>query len=546
MSLSRPTIVTPIAAFDATVGTTIYYNISGGELPTKNKFQIFNEDYTIVWDSEFVDGYNNYVVIPPDTTHLVNGTKYYILVQTGLGNEVSPVSYMVEFYCYTTPVFEFTDVPSIVPSSTYAFGAEYSQAQNELLNTYIFTLYNTSNIPIATSGSLYASSLTPTQGIYSLSYNFDGMLDGQTFKIGLTGETLQHTKIEIAPVEFQVQYDEKAPVGAITLKSVCKEGKVVVTSAIDANNGIPDRDVTYIDNKEADLRSNSVLWDNVETEQDFTIRTVFRAAWSYDDSAFHIIWNGQMTNTHINIGYQRYDKISSIVFHPFGVSYVDETGYISEIGQRDFSENDDVILIYVNNNIVGITALKDNAHYRYNNVTYTFPSAGLYCPFSREHADDPDYQVEFIRNHSVVPIMRIFDDEGVEFGLITYRYQRQNHSGTINGIVDCVLSFIDYTDVHSNELYGIPNDLTKFVLQIRHKNNEWTLSLGMLEQPTPSLYMDTNNDVHEVWFDELTPYINYTIDSTETEDNLTATYNDNNIKPEFSYSENNGDVKITI
>lgn len=428
MSLSRPTIVTPIAAFDATVGTTIYYNISGGELPTKNKFQIFNEDYTIVWDSEFVDGYNNYVVIPPDTTHLVNGTKYYILVQTGLGNEVSPVSYMVAFYCYTTPVFEFTDVPSIVPSSTYIFSAEYSQAQNELLNTYIFTLYNTSNIPIATSGALYASSLTPTQGVYSLSYNFDGMLDGQTFKIGLTGETLQHTKLEITPVEFQVQYDEKEAVGAITLKSVCKEGKVVVTSSIDANNGIPHRDVTYIDNKEADLSSNSVLWDNVETEQDFTIRTVFRA---------------------VNV-----------------------------------------------------------------------------------------------KPHQDKTIMTLQSDTGQTIGTIGYRYNAFIEDAQYR--VDCFLVIPDSQKIFSNSLYGIPNDLTKFVLQVRHKNNAWTLRLGILEQPTPSLYMDRNSDVHEVWFDEVTPYIEYTIDSTETEDNLTATYNDDNIKPEFNYSENNGDVKITI
>lgn len=281
MALSKPVIKTPIAAFDATFGTTVYYDVVGGDLPTKNKFQIISNLGTVIYTSSWTSTYNNYITIPSGIG-LQNGQSYFITVQTGTASATSATSNQVQFYCYTTPTFIFTNVSSVIPSSTYTFSASYQQSQNELLNTYIFTLYNAQNVVVATSGVQYASGLTPQSGAYTLSYNFGGLLDGQTFKIGLQGETVQHTILTIEPVQFSVSYEQQPMLDVLSLTNICNEGTVRVDSTLKVYQGRSSSTVTYINNDEADLRNNMAVWEkvNLNVESDFTLYLKFRgAAW---------------------------------------------------------------------------------------------------------------------------------------------------------------------------------------------------------------------------------------------------------------------------
>lgn len=396
MALSKPIIDTNrIAAFDATIGTTIYYSIIGGDTPTRNRVTVVDTNGDICYRSSWVSTFNNYCSIPANASYsgraLINGNPYFVYVETGDANNVSPQSNQVQVYCYTTPTFEFVDAPSTVPSSTYNFQAKYKQIENEKLNTYIFTLYNVENVAIATSGELYAAQL-PLSDTYILSYVFSGLLDGQTFKIGLQGVTVNNTKLTIEPQQFVVSYTQEETKGEMTLTNNCKTGVVEVASSLDVHNGVPFKDVVYINDDEVDLRNNIVEWLDVETQDNFTIRTIFRVA-----------------------ALTQYDSITILQSQ-------------TNIGAPYFS------------------------------VTY------LYDPTTKANS--------------------------------------------------CRLS--DYTTspstvVNSNVLYGIPNDLTKFVLQIRRNNNQWSVQIAVYDQPTPTLYTNENDDVYVSYVGTTKPPIEYSI-----------------------------------
>lgn len=431
MALSKPIIDTNrIAAFDTTIGTTIYYSIIGGDTPTRNRVTVVDTNGDICYQSSWVSTFNNYCSIPANASYsgraLINGNPYFVYVETGDANNVSPQSNQVQVYCYTTPTFEFIDAPSTVPSSTYNFQAKYKQIENEKLNTYIFTLYNVEDIAIATSGELYAAQL-PLSDTYILSYVFSGLLDGQTFKIGLQGVTVSNTKLTIEPQQFVVSYTQEETKGEITLTNNCKTGVVEVASSLDVHNGVPFKDVVYINDDEADLRNNIVEWLDVETEDNFTIRTIFRAA------------------------------------------------ALTQYG--------------------GITILQ-----------------------SQTNIGAPYFSVAYLYDST-----------------IKANFCRLSDYTTSPSIV-----------VDSNVLYGIPNDLTKFVLQIRRNNNQWSVQIAVYDQPTPTLYTDANDDVYASYVGTTEPPIEYSIETEDVVGNLIATYDDATVQPSFDYNDTNGDIKITI
>jgi hypothetical protein len=120
MALTRPTAKTK-AAFDATKSETFYFNVEGGDLVTGNKITIVdqvtgNTVYTTPSEDIGRLVYNRTVpsnlLPPPQGSGLVNGKYYYYYFNTFNANgDMSVNSNPVPFYCYTTPVIEFTNLP---------------------------------------------------------------------------------------------------------------------------------------------------------------------------------------------------------------------------------------------------------------------------------------------------------------------------------------------------------------------------------------------------------------------------------------------------
>jgi hypothetical protein len=104
MALVRPTARTK-AAFDAIKNETFYFTVGGGDLVTKNRITIVDQDTNeIAYQDTTAEGYYALNHIVPANT-LMNGKYYYYYINTfNSSGTMSVDSNSVPFYCYTTPV----------------------------------------------------------------------------------------------------------------------------------------------------------------------------------------------------------------------------------------------------------------------------------------------------------------------------------------------------------------------------------------------------------------------------------------------------------
>lgn len=284
MALSKP-ILNPIGAWDVTVGAIFTFNVIGGDQVQGNKLTIMKQsDQSIVYEEQ-VSSFVYTHTVPADAPDLTNGEYYVAYIQTvrteGGSDVYSEPSNSIQFYCYTTPTFEFVDLPAEVPSSEYTFEATYSQEEGEELSTYSFYIYNINGVLIKTSGILYASNLVPTmvgdEITYDLSYTIQGLENTLAYYIELVGTTVANTQLTTGREYFVVNYS--GAISGVLLKATnqCDQGNILIESFLDVMNGQTLKDPTYVENKEIDLRDNEVVWDDLSEQTDFSIRIVFRA-----------------------------------------------------------------------------------------------------------------------------------------------------------------------------------------------------------------------------------------------------------------------------
>ena len=260
MALTTPILYT-ISAFDATQVQTFTFASIGGSQVVANTLTIKNNATLTTVYSVTQTTFKFEHILPANT--LTNGTYYQATLTTkdAQGN-VSNASVPIQFYCYSQPSFEISNMPTgnIVTNSSYAFTVTYNQAQGEILNAYVFNLYSASGALISTSNTMYN---TDTSLPLSISYLFSGFEDKTTYSIEVNGVTANGTQITTGRVSFTVDYVKPDMFSFLYLTNNCKGGYITIKSNVIGINGEsnPENPV-YIDNKEIDLReSNSyVKW----------------------------------------------------------------------------------------------------------------------------------------------------------------------------------------------------------------------------------------------------------------------------------------------
>lgn len=268
--LTQP-ILNPIAAFDATVEHTISFVAIGGAQVLGNRLVISNNQTGAVVYNQMQTTMRLEHVIPANT--LQNGGYYNAVVYTvSSGGEESVASTAVPFYCYSRPTLTINNIPATetIENGTYTFTASYSQAENELLDSYQFTLYDSNRNILSQSNLIYY------QTDSSLSYTFVGMSNDTAYYIGITGETVNGTQITSGLVYFTVRYSQPASFAICDLVNDCENGYIQISSNIVAIDGKSNPDPPiYIDDKEVDLREPGswVEWDEgFDIQNDFTMR----------------------------------------------------------------------------------------------------------------------------------------------------------------------------------------------------------------------------------------------------------------------------------
>ena len=119
-------LTTPIlysqAAFDATQAHTFTFNVVGGEQVTQNKLVITNQSTSEIVYQAVQTTYKFEHILPANT--LTNGVYYsaYIVTYNANGT-ASAQSNSIQFYCYSTPSFAFSNLPinNIITNSSYNF-----------------------------------------------------------------------------------------------------------------------------------------------------------------------------------------------------------------------------------------------------------------------------------------------------------------------------------------------------------------------------------------------------------------------------------------
>lgn len=268
--LTQP-IVNPISAFDATKSQTISFVVIGGAQVIGNRLVISNNETGVQVYNQTQSTMKLEHTIPAGT--LTNGGYYNAVIYTidNSGSE-SDASIPIPFYCYSTPVLTIDNIPAseTIENGTYTFTGSYSQLENEVLNSYQYTLYDSNREILSQTPLIYY------QTDSSLSYTFVGMSNDTSYYISLTGETVNGTSITTGYLYFTVRYLQPTSFAICDLVNDCDNGYIQISSNIVAIDGISNPDPpTYIDDKEVDLREDGtyVQWnEGFDIKDDFTMR----------------------------------------------------------------------------------------------------------------------------------------------------------------------------------------------------------------------------------------------------------------------------------
>lgn len=261
--LTKP-ILYSVPAFDASNGYTFTFEVIGGNQVVKNEIMIKNNVSNDTVYTSTVSTFEFKHTVPPNI--LKNGTYYNVSIRTySATDEVSDWSMPVQFYCYTTPVVEFTNMPvnNIIENSSYSFEATYNQLEKERMNLYRFNLYNDEKILVATSDDQYIGNNEEPPNV--ISYTFSGFEDDAFYFIECVVSTINNTVVTTGLVPFTVNYVNPNIYAIITLENNACKGWIKITSNATliegTNNPEPPK---YIDNEKVDLTEDGsfVRWDD--------------------------------------------------------------------------------------------------------------------------------------------------------------------------------------------------------------------------------------------------------------------------------------------
>lgn len=264
-----------MVAWDVANGQTFTFNVIGGDAVVGNILYILdNNTNTVVYTLTTIS-FQYKAIVPANAVGLINGTYYSAYVVTENSNgDLSLPSNTIQFYCYTTPSWGITNISagSVVNNSSIAPQALYLQVEGEALSDYIFTLYDSSQAQLATSGTKYtgssASSLT-------VNYDFFGLEDNTVYYIRAIGHTVGGTLIDTGYIQFTVSYILPETFNVLTVQNNCNDGYITYYSLAYAIEGTSNPSPpVYVDGK-VDLTSSGswVQWnDNFVVEDNFTLK----------------------------------------------------------------------------------------------------------------------------------------------------------------------------------------------------------------------------------------------------------------------------------
>ena len=329
MSLTRPTLIA-VPSFDATQSFTFRFTVQSGSAQiVANQLTIRRQsDNQIVYQERQETFKYEHIV---NVDELTNGVYYNAdVVVFDADDNQSPTSIPIQFWCYTTPTIEFTNVPlnNIIENASFNFDFTYNQIEGELINSYVINLYNAFQTQIATSGVVYVQNGSPP---YEGSYLFAGFEDNTTYFIQITGTTINNAVVSSDKIQFNVNYSRPDLFTLVELTNNCEEGYITLKSNIVLieGNSNPTPPV-YIDNDSVDLTQNNswVEWnDGYSVSGDFLTRLWFRNPNPYSQILQFTNAQGQTIVMNYMQGYENVNSNESQAYIEVYVQSIDGMEY---------------------------------------------------------------------------------------------------------------------------------------------------------------------------------------------------------------------------
>lgn len=330
MALTKP-ILLPVPAFDATQPYTFTFAVQSSSAQiTANRLTIRRQtDNQIVYEEQQETFKYEHIV---SADELTNGTYYNaeLIVYDAEGN-ASPTSVPIQFYCYSTPIVTFTNLPvnNIIQNASFSFAFSYTQTEGEKINSYVMNLYNSTGIQLSTSGINYATDGTPP---YTGSYTFAGLENGSTYLIELIATTINNTVVTTGKIQITIEYSRPDLFTLVEIDNNCEEGYIILTSNIVLIEGSSNPSPPiYIDDKEIDLtgEGNWVKWeDGYSISGDMLTRLWFRNPNEYTQIMQFSNTDGQIIRLNFMLGYENVDSSDEQAYVEMYVQSATEQYYI--------------------------------------------------------------------------------------------------------------------------------------------------------------------------------------------------------------------------
>lgn len=288
MALTTP-ILSQIGSFDATDNYVFSFVVNGGDVVVSNTLEIYNDSTNALVYSNTQSTYKEEHSLPQNTT--VNGVKYRARLKTSNSSgQFSEWSNDILFYCYSAPILNFINPPSVITTPQINIKAEYFQNEDEMLKYYVFNLYNLNNTLISTS-QMFENELPATETV--INYTFGGLNNG-TYKIECVGYTITNTLVTSSKHQFVVNSSINDDESFIVTNNH-NNGCIDIESNMDVIGFAKRYEIDYLndevsllgDNIRNSYPNNYVDYDGgFQLDEEFTFSFWFRDVY-YENSKLH-------------------------------------------------------------------------------------------------------------------------------------------------------------------------------------------------------------------------------------------------------------------
>lgn len=268
--MSKPILYqTASYAFDAAKDHDFEFQYSGPQAFSNTLIIRNNETNEIVYHAAQTTMQQRHT-LPAGS--LSNGVLYNVCVFTtdrdGINSELSDP---LIFYCYSTPSFDVNITENqVISDSSYQVAVSYAQDDEEPLQSYQVTLYNTSKQALYTSPVRYDTALP---------VSINSLEDNASYYIRATGETVNHMALDTGYVFFMVKYIQPNYYSFLVAENNRGAGVIDLTSFIVSIEGrtLDGTDPQFLEGDLADtINGSEIVFDHgFQISSDFLLRLCF-------------------------------------------------------------------------------------------------------------------------------------------------------------------------------------------------------------------------------------------------------------------------------